>query len=92
MSKISQNDMEYLQDMVDRGEMTAAQANVEKIRMARVLVVKKLPADVLSALNAAVKIGELCHKKKDGQKPEVYYHPIWPTKNVIAPNGRCLMR
>lgn len=75
MSKLTQNDMEWLQDMVQRGEMTAERANVEKARMARVLIVKSLPAQVRSALNAAVKTGELCHKKRDGRKPEVYYHP-----------------
>lgn len=75
MSTLTQNDMEWLQDMVQRGEMTAERANVEKVRMARVLIVKSLPAQVRSALNAAVKTGELCHKKRDGRKPEVYYHP-----------------
>ena len=54
------------------GEMTADQANVEKVRMARVMVVTKLPADVRRALNNAVKTGTLCHKKKDRLKPEVY--------------------
>ncbi|UED70752.1 hypothetical protein [Brevibacillus sp. HD3.3A] len=75
MSKLTQNDMEWLQDMVQRGEMTAERANVEKVRMGRVLIVNSLPAQVRSALNAAVKTGELCHKKKTGRKPEVYYHP-----------------
>jgi len=75
MSKLTQNDMEWLRDMVQRGEMTAERANVEKVRMARVLVVTKLHAEVRSALNAAVRAGELCHKKKEGKKPEVYYHP-----------------
>jgi hypothetical protein len=76
MNRLSQNDLEWLIDMVRRGEMTAEQANVEKVRMARVLVVSKLPADVRRALNAAVKSGKLCHKKRDdGRKPEVYYHP-----------------
>lgn len=75
MSKLTQNDMEWLRDMVQRGEMTAERANVEKVLMARVMVVKSLPAQVRAALNAAVKTGELCHKRKDGRKPEVYYHP-----------------
>ncbi len=75
MCKLTQNDLEWLRDMVQRGEMTAERANVEKVRMARVQVVKSLPAQVRSALNTAVKAGELCHMKKDGRKPEVYYHP-----------------
>lgn len=75
MNKLNQNDMEWLIDMVQRGEMTADRANVEKVRMARVLIVAKLPTEVRSALNAAVRVGEISHKKKDGWKPEVYYHP-----------------
>ena len=72
---ISQNDTEYLIDMVNRGEMTPDEANVQKVRMGRVLVVSKLPSDVRRALNNAVKAGILCRKKKERFKPEVYYHP-----------------
>lgn len=72
---VNQNDIEALQDLIQRGEITADQANVEMVRIARVQVVKSLPASVRSALNAAVKDGILSHKKKDGRKPEVYYHP-----------------
>ena len=72
---ISQNDMEYLQDMVQRGEMSADEANVEKVLTQRVLVVKRLPRDVRDALNSAVRDGKLRHKKRVGRKPEVYYHP-----------------
>ncbi|NJJ38569.1 hypothetical protein [Paenibacillus apii] len=75
MSRLEQNDIEWLRDMLSRGKITADQANVEKVRMARVQVVNRLPADVRNALNDAVKEGKLCHKKKDGRKPEVYYHP-----------------
>lgn len=75
MSELNQNDLEHLKDLLGRGEFTAAQANIEKVRMARVQVVSKLPADVRAALNTAVKEGKLCHKKRDGRKPEVYYHP-----------------
>jgi hypothetical protein len=75
MNRLTQNDMEWLEDMIQRGEMTVERANIEKVRMARVLVVSKLPAMVRASLNSAVKTGELCHKKKNGRKPEVYYHP-----------------
>lgn len=75
MDKLTQNQMEWLKDMLQRGEMTADQANVEKVRMARFIVVSKLPTEVRAALNKAVKTGDLAHKKKDGRKPEVYYHP-----------------
>lgn len=73
-----QNDREYLQDMVQREVMSADQANVEKVKMARVqLVVRSLPAQVRKALNDAVKRGELARMKKDGRKPEAYYHPTF---------------
>lgn len=72
---ISQNDIEYLQDMVERGEMSADEANVEKVLTQRVLIVKSLPKSVRAALNAAVQDGKLRRKKKEGRKPEVYYHP-----------------
>jgi|DEB0MinimDraft_6_1074348.scaffolds.fasta_scaffold357460_1 hypothetical protein len=74
--RLKQNHMERLQDLMQRGEITAEQANVEKVKMARVqMVISGLPADVRRALNAAVKRGELGHIKKDGAKPEVYFHP-----------------
>lgn len=75
---LKQNDREHLIDMVQRGEMTADQANVKKVRMQRVLLVtSRIPADVRKALNAAVKRGELGRMKKDGHKPEAYYHPTF---------------
>jgi len=73
---INQNDLEYLQDIMERGNITADQANVEMVRMARVRVINgSMPASVRKALNTAVKNGELMHKSKSGKKPEVYYHP-----------------
>ena len=76
MSRFSQNDMEHLKDMMQRGMMTSAQANVVMVRMSRVrVVINSMPRDVRNALRDAVKSGELCHKKKDGRKPEVFYHP-----------------
>jgi len=74
--QLNQNDLEYLKDMLQRGKMTADQANVEKVRMARVQVVNsRIPVEVRKALNAAVNNGQLSHKKREGRKPEVYYHP-----------------
>ena len=76
MIELSQNDREALQDLVSRGKMTAAEANIEMVRMVRAkVIVGSLPAEVRRALNAAVKAGTLGHMKKDGLKPEVYYHP-----------------
>ena len=35
----------------------------------------KIPAQVRKELNTAVKDGVLGHLKRDGLKPEIYYHP-----------------
>lgn len=73
---ISQNDIEYFQDMVQRGEISAAEANVELVLTARVKIVRgKLPGDVRSALNEAVKAGILGHMPRNKHFPECYYHP-----------------
>jgi hypothetical protein len=73
---ISQNDMEYLQDMVQRGEMSANEANVEMVLTGRVRIVRgKLPKDVRIALNEAVKAGILAHMPRNKYLPECYYHP-----------------
>lgn len=76
MTRLQQNDWERLMDRVQRGELTVDQANVEKVRMMRVqLVTNRLPASVRRALREAVKRGELAHMRKDGHKPEAFYHP-----------------
>lgn len=76
--KLTQNHIEHLQDLILRGEITADEANVEKVRMGRVQVITaRLPAQVRKALNEAVKRNYLGHMKKDGNKPEVYYHPTF---------------
>lgn len=76
--ELNQNDREHLIDMVQRGEITAAQANVKKVLMQRVLLMTaRIPAEVRKALNEAVKCGELGHMKKDGHRPEAYYHPTF---------------
>jgi len=68
--------LEYLKDQMQQGKMNAAQANVEKVRWLRVeLITCSVPCDVRKALNAAVKEGKLGHMKKDGRKPECYFHP-----------------
>lgn len=76
MKTLNQNDFEHIQDLMTRGNMTADQANIEIVRMARVrIIVNSLPASVRKALNSSVKSGGLKHKGKSGHKPEVYYHP-----------------
>lgn len=71
----SQNAREYAKDQMQQGKLTAAQANVLMVQIEGVRIISgKVPADVRRALNAAVKAGELGHMKKDGLKPEVYFH------------------
>jgi len=73
---MNQNNLEYLSDQVFTGKMTADKANIEKVRMNRVLlVIAPLSMAVRKALNSAVKIGYLAHLKKEPYLPEVYYHP-----------------
>lgn len=50
--------------------------NVEQIRFqATRVIVGRVPAEVRKELNAAVRAGWLGHLKKDGLKPEIYFHP-----------------
>lgn len=73
-----QNDVVHLQDLMQRGELTADEANVQMVRDQRFrIVVNGLPASVRKSLNAAVRAGELGHMKKDGHKPECYFHPTF---------------
>jgi cell wall assembly regulator SMI1 len=82
-----QNNFEHIQDQLQRGLITVDQANVMKVQFNRVAVVtSKLPASVRKALNNAVKSGELAHMKKDGIKPEVYYHPNFKYLAIDARN------
>lgn len=74
----SQNNREHLIDLMQRSELTPDQANVQMVRSERFrLVINSLPASVRKALNAAVKSGELGRFKKEGHKPECYYHPTF---------------
>lgn len=76
VNMLCQNDLENFMDLVERGEISADEANVEMVRAARVkIVVNPIPRNVRKALNDAVKKGKLGHYKKDGKKPEVYFHP-----------------
>ena len=73
---VNQNNRERILDLVQRGELTVDEGNVEMVRAQGImLVLSKLPHDVRKALNAGVKVGRLRHLKKDGAKPEAYYHP-----------------
>ena len=84
-----QNDIEHLKDMMQKGELTVDQANVQMVRDQRFrIVVNSLPAEVRKALNAAVKRGELGHMKKEGHKPECYFHPTFQYLAVAERNRR----
>ena len=73
-----QNDIEHIRDMIDQGKMTVNEGNVQMILDQRFrLITSRVPQDVRKALNAAVKQGTLGHKKKDGHKPECYFHPTF---------------
>jgi len=76
--KLQQNDLEHIKDLLQRGEITADRANVMMVLAQRVkLVTSSIPANVRKALNEAVKAGELARVKKDGHKPEAYFHPTF---------------
>jgi len=80
-----QNDVEHLKDLMQKGELTVDQANVQMVRDERFrLVVNSLPAEVRKALNAAVKAGDLGRMAKDGHKPECYFHPTFRYLAVAA--------
>lgn len=85
----NQNDIEHLQDLMQKGQLTADQANVEMVKLQRYrMVINSLPAAVRKALNAAVKRGELGHMKKEGHKPECYFHPTFQYLAVAERNRR----
>jgi hypothetical protein len=70
------NSLDYVKDQMGKGLMTVDEANVYMARAARVVMVTtRLPAAVRQAYGNAVKSGSLCHVKKDGPKPEAFYHP-----------------
>lgn len=70
--------IDTIREKVRAGEMTIEQFHVERVRIQRVyLVTSRIPADARGHLNAAVKRGELGHVKKDGRKPEAYFHPTF---------------
>lgn len=73
---LKQSELDYIKRRLELGEITLDEANLEMVLSRRVLLVtSKLPADIRRVLNAAVKAGRLGHMKKDGPKPEAYFHP-----------------
>jgi hypothetical protein len=77
MYEARQTSMTRVADLVQQGKMTLDEGNVEYVRIDKVrLVMRSLPASVRKALNEGVKAGKLGHLKKDGLKPEAYFHPL----------------
>jgi GTP-dependent phosphoenolpyruvate carboxykinase len=72
---VEQNYLEHLKEQLRQGLISLDEANVEMVRAERVRVVNRLTREMRKTLNDAVKSGKLAHMKKDGVKPEVYYHP-----------------
>jgi hypothetical protein len=75
MRATEQNNLEHILDLLQQGKISTDEANVMKVRYDRIAVVSRLSKDVRRALNNAVAAGELGRIKKDGIKPEVYFHP-----------------
>jgi esterase/lipase superfamily enzyme len=67
--------LQIARGMMENG-MSVADANVEVVRMMGVRVVSgKIDRGTRSALAEAVKAGRLGHLKRDGLKPEAFFHP-----------------
>lgn len=67
--------LQIARGMIENG-MSVADANVEVVRMMGVRIVSgKIDKGTRSALVAAVKTGRIGHLKRDGLKPEAFFHP-----------------
>ena len=86
-----QQALQYATGMIDNG-MSAADANIELVRMMGTKVCSGLDRATRSALMAGVKDGRIGRFAKDGAKPEVFFHPnaVWHAKevrNLVASNA-----
>jgi len=71
-----QNDIERIQDLLSRNEISVDEANVSLVIAQGVkLKTGAIPTRVRRALNAAVKTGKLGHLPKKGLLPESYFNP-----------------
>lgn len=66
--------LDYARNLIDAG-MSVGDANVEVVRMMGVRFMGRMDRDVRNALMQGVKDGRLEHLKKDGLRPEVFFHP-----------------
>lgn len=70
-----QSALEHAKAMMEQGK-TAAEANVELVRMEGVrLVTGRIDRDTRNPLLAAVARGQLGHLPKKGLKPAAFFHP-----------------
>ncbi len=78
-----------IERVINDQTMTVDQKNVQLVLVNRFeLATCKIPASVRRALNQAVKDGILGHIKKDGHKPEAYFHPTFGYLMHAARNKR----
>jgi hypothetical protein len=67
--------LKIVKNKLEMGEITTEQANVLLVQLqGYVLITGKMRREVRKALNDAVKRGELGHLKREGLKPEAYFH------------------
>jgi hypothetical protein len=86
MKMDQQNNRERLIDQLEQGLISTDEANIQMVKNERFRIVYRLSQDIRKVLNSAVKRGELCHMKRDGLKPEVYYHPSFEYLAIEARN------
>ena len=76
MIKLPQFDLQQFLDVSQKEEWSTSEANVQMVLWNRFRLIKnRVPKDIRDSLNKAVKEGRLGHLKKDGHKPECYFHP-----------------
>jgi hypothetical protein len=81
-----QNDIEMVKDKLQRGLITSEEANIQMVRNERYRIITHLHKEIRENLNHGVKNGMLGHLKKDGLKPEIFYHPDFKYLAIEARN------
>lgn len=70
-----------------RSGMSVQDANIEVIRMMGVRIIAgSIPSDIRKHLSSGVKAGKLGHLRKDGLRPEAYFHPNSRAKAIEKRN------
>jgi hypothetical protein len=84
---MNRNDIDGVMDDVAQGKIPANMANVRLVQIQGVRIVKGvMPRRVRKELMAAVKSGELGHLRKDGHKPEAFFHKNAMTRAIAERN------